>query len=173
MLRLLLLRHAKAVPHDPARDYGRALAARGRADAKRLGQLLAGESRAIEAVVHSGARRAEETALIALGELPKNIPVSAEPRLYEATAAGVIAALRDLPDAAKTILVVGHNPSLAEAALRLAGRGDKAALARMAAKYPTCGLATIDFDAAHWQDISAGAGRLVAFVGPASLEESD
>ncbi|HLJ70427.1 MAG TPA: histidine phosphatase family protein [Roseiarcus sp.] len=173
MLRLLLLRHAKAVPHDPARDHGRALAERGRADAKRLGKLLAGESRAIEAAVHSGARRAEETALIALGELPKGVPVSAEPRLYEATPAGVIAALRDLPDAATTILVVGHNPSLAEAALRLAGSGDQAALARMAAKYPTCGLATIDFDVADWKEISAGGGRLVAFLAPAGLGGSD
>jgi phosphohistidine phosphatase len=85
----------------------------------------------------------------------------------------VIAALRDLPDAAKAILVVGHNPSLTEAALRLAGRGDKAALARMAAKYPTCGLAAIDFDLAHWRDVSAGAGRLVAFVAPTSLGGSD
>ncbi len=171
MLRLLLLRHAKAVPHDPARDHRRPLAERGRSDAKRLGQLLAGESQAIEAVVHSGAKRTEETALIALGELPSRVPVSTEPRLYEANAAGVIAALRDLPDAAKTVLVVGHNPSLAEAALRLAGRGDRAALARMAAKYPTCAVAMIDFDLTHWSDIAPGAGRFAAFVVPASGSE--
>lgn len=173
MLRLLLLRHAKAVPHDPARDHARALTERGRSDAKRMGEFLAGENRAIEAVAHSGAQRAKETALIALGELPKRVPVSAEPRLYEATATGVVAALRDLPDAAKTVLVVGHNPSLAEAALLLSGGGESKARQRMAAKFPTCAVATIDFDLAHWSDLAPGAGRLAAFVTPASLAGSD
>jgi phosphohistidine phosphatase len=173
MLRLLLLRHAKAAPHDPARDHGRGLIERGRTDAKRMGEYIAAEKRRVDAVVHSGAKRAKETAQIALAELSKGIPVSEEPRLYEATAAAFIAALRDLPDGAKTVLVVGHNPSLAEAALRLAGGGDKNALQRMAAKFPTAGLAAIDFDAEHWAKISVGAGRLAAFVSPSNLEEDD
>ncbi len=173
MLRLLLLRHAKAAPHDPARDYARGLIERGRADAKRMGEVIAGEKWAVDAVVHSGAQRAKETALVALAELPKGVPVSVEPRFYEATAAGFIAALRDLPDNAATILVVGHNPSLAEAAVRLSGGGDKTALARMATKFPTAGLAVIDFDLANWVDLSAGAGRLAAFMTPSTLAEDD
>jgi phosphohistidine phosphatase len=173
MFRLLLLRHAKAAPHDPARDHDRALVARGQADAKRMGEFIAGEKPAVEAVVHSGARRARETALIAAAELPKGIPVLTEPRLYEATAMGFIAALRDLPNDKRTILVVGHNPSLAEAALRLASGGDRLALQRMAGKFPTAGLAAIDFDLTRWADVSASAGRLVAFATPASLAETD
>jgi phosphohistidine phosphatase len=171
MLRLLLLRHAKAAPHDPPRDHARPLVERGRADAARMGRFLAAEKRPIEAAVHSGAQRAKETLTVALGELPKGIPVSIEPRLYEATAGGLIAALRALPDAAKTILVVGHNPSIAEAANRLAGSGEEDALRRMSAKYPTSGLAILDFDAAHWSQLGAVSGRLVAFVTPAGLAE--
>jgi phosphohistidine phosphatase len=173
MLRLLLLRHAKAEAHHPARDHGRALTERGRKDAKRLGKFIAGEKRAVDAAVHSGARRAKETAEVALAESSERVPVSVEPRLYEATATAFIAALRDLPDASKTILVVGHNPSLAEAAQQLAGGGDRDALQRMAAKFSTSGLAIIDFDVAHWAEIAPRAGRLTAFVTPASLDEAD
>jgi phosphohistidine phosphatase len=173
MRRLLLLRHAKAAPHDPARDHARSLIERGRADAKRMGEVIAGEKWPVDLVVHSGARRAKETALIAHAELPKGVPVSVEPRLYEATTAGFVAALRDLPNSAETIVVVGHNPSLAEAAARLAAGGDRAALARMAAKFPTAGLAVLDFDLAHWTDLAAGKGRLIAFFTPSTLLEDD
>ena len=173
MLRLLLLRHAKAAPHDPARDHARGLIERGRGDAKRLGQFIAGQKPAIEAAVHSGATRTKETATIALGQLPTGVPVSIDPRLYEANAAEFLAVLRSLTDSAKTILVVGHNPSIAEVALRLAGGGDKEARQRMSLKFPTSGLAVLDFDAAHWADIGLGAGRLSTFVTPASLAEGD
>ena len=118
-------------------------------------------------------RRAKETAQIVLAELPIKVPVSVEPRFYDATTAGFIEALRDLPEAAKTVLVVGHNPSLAEAAHRLADGGDKDAMRRMATKFSTCSLAAIDFDLAHWAEISAASGRLVAFVTPASLDGAD
>src|SRR5271155_3046479 len=86
MLRLLLLRHAKAAPQDPTRDYQRTLIERGRRDAALLGGYIAAQKRALDIVVHSGARRAEETSAIVLMELPKGLPVLIEPRLYEATA---------------------------------------------------------------------------------------
>jgi phosphohistidine phosphatase len=173
MLRLLLLRHAKAAPHDPARDHARGLIERGRANAKRMGEIIAGEKWTVDAVVHSGAKRAKETALIAHAELPKGVPVSVEPRLYEASASGFIAALRDLPDNASTVVVVGHNPSLAEAAVRLSGGGDPMTRQRMAAKFPTAGLAVIEFDLPHWRDLAAGKGRLAAFFTPSTLPEDD
>jgi phosphohistidine phosphatase len=173
MLRLLLLRHSKAAPQDPARDHARPLIERGRSDAKRLGRFIAGQKRTVDTAVHSGAQRAKETLAIAIAEFPREIKVLVEPRLYETTASGFVGALRDLPDAAKTVLVVGHNPSIAEAAHRFVGTGDKDALLRMGLKYPTSGLAIIDFDIVHWRDLAAGAGRLSAFVTPTSLAAED
>jgi phosphohistidine phosphatase len=172
MLRLLLLRHAKAAAHNPAKDHERALVGRGRADAERLGRFIAGQTPAIEAAIHSGARRAKETLAIVLAELPRDIPVSIEPRLYEATTNAFLNAMRDLPSAA-TILVVGHNPSLAEAALLLAGKGEPDALRRMAAKFPTSGLAILDFKISAWPHIAAGQARLAAFITPALLDGQD
>ena len=171
MLRLLLLRHAKAAPQDPARDHQRPLIDRGKADAARLGRFIAAQKRPVDAIVHSGARRAEQTAKIVAGELPKGVALIEKPQLYEATASGFLAALRALPDAYVCPLVVGHNPSLGEAANRLAGSGDRAARQRMAAKFSTSGLAIFDFEASHWADIGERGGRLVEFVTPASLAE--
>jgi phosphohistidine phosphatase len=171
MLRLLLLRHAKAAPHDPAHDHARPLIERGRSDAKRLGKYIAKQKYGVTASIHSGARRAKETLAIAVAELPKGLPILIEPRLYEAPTSGFLAALKDLPEDAKVVLLVGHNPSIAEAAHRLVDGGDEEALARMEAKFPTSGLAVIDFDVARWAKIGPGAGRLVDFATPASLAE--
>ena len=170
MLRLLLLRHSKAVPFTGSGDHERALTARGRADAARLGAFIAGEKIAPQAAVHSGSRRTAETLAVVLAKLKCDAPVSVEPRLYEASEAAFLDVLRHGPDAAKTLLVVGHNPSLGETASRLAGTGDRAALLKMVAKFPTSGLAIIDFETDHWRAIDAGAGRLVRFATPAGLE---
>lgn len=170
MLRLLLMRHAKAVPFVGNGDLERALTERGRADAARLGAFIAREKIAPQAAVHSGSRRTRETLEIVLSKLKGDIPVSVEPRLYETADAAFLGVLRHCPDEARTVLLVGHNPSLAEAACRLAGTGDRRALLKMAAKFPTSALAIIDFDVDHWREVDEGAGRLVRFATPASLD---
>jgi len=164
MLRLLLLRHSKAVPFVGSSDSARSLTERGKADAARLGAFIAG---------NSGARRTKETLAIVLGKLPPGVQASVEPRLYEATNATFLRALRNLPDTAKTLLLVGHNPSIGEMACRLAATGDRSALAKMAAKFPTSALAVIDFDVDHWDEVKEGMGRLVHFATPATLGSQD
>jgi phosphohistidine phosphatase len=173
MLRLLLLRHSKAVPFVGSSDRDRALTERGKADAARLGAFIAGKEIAPQAAVHSGARRTRETLAIVLGKLQPGLQASVEPRLYEATNATFLRILRDRPDAAKVLLLVGHNPSMGEMACHLAASGDRSALAKMAAKFPTSALAVIDFDADHWDEIEEGAGRLIHFATPASLGSRD
>jgi phosphohistidine phosphatase len=173
MLRLLLLRHSKAVPFTGSGDHKRALTARGRADAARLGAFIAGEKIAPQAAIHSGSRRTGETLDIVLARLKSDAPVSVEPRVYEASEAAFLSVLRHAPDAAKTLLVVGHNPSLGETTCHLAGTGDRPTLLKMAAKFPTSGLAIIDFETDHWREIAAGAGRLVHFATPTGLERGE
>ena len=173
MLRLLLLRHSKAVPYTGSGDHERALTERGRSDAAKLGAFIAGEKIAPQAAVHSGARRTKETLAIVLTKLQPGIGVSVEPRFYEATGSAFLSALRNSSDKAQTLLLVGHNPSIAAAAGRLAATGDRGALSKMAAKFPTSALAIVDFDADHWREVDEGMGRLVHFVTPASLGGRD
>jgi phosphohistidine phosphatase len=171
MRRLLLLRHSKAVPFAGASDYDRALTERGRADAAKVGVFLGDERMVPAAAVHSGARRTKETLALVLGRLRTKITVSMEPRLYEASPSAILQIVRETFDETETLLLVGHNPSIAETALRLATTADENALARMAIKYPTSGLAILEFETAHWRD--AAAGRLVGFVTPSMLGDRD
>jgi phosphohistidine phosphatase len=40
----------------------------------------------------------------------------------------------------------------------------------MAAKFPTCGVATLDFRVRRWDDVERGSGLLALFLTPAELE---
>ncbi len=76
---------------------------------------------------------------------------------------------RGAPAEVRTLLIVGHNPGLEELASELTGFADPETLARMRRKYPTCGLAVIDFDGEDWATIAEGGGRLERFATPASI----
>jgi phosphohistidine phosphatase len=173
MLRLMLLRHSKAVPLTGGNDHQRALTERGREDAARLGQLLAAEKFEPDAAIHSGARRTRETLAIVLAQFRSAVKESAEPKLYNASYGAFLHVARSCPDPARTVLLVGHNPTIGEVACRLSGDGDAHALAQMAAKFPTSALAVVDFQVDHWLSVGEGQGRLIRFATPASLGGTD
>jgi phosphohistidine phosphatase len=66
------------------------------------------------------------------------------------------------------VLLVGHNPGIAELAAQLAVRGDADGLAALRTKYPTGALAELRPDAQRWSDLARGC-ELVAFVTPKQL----
>jgi phosphohistidine phosphatase len=173
MLCLMLLRHSKAVPFTGGSDHQRALTERGRSDAARLGQFLAEEKFTPDAAIHSGARRTKETLAIVLAQFQPRIKESTEPKLYNAPYAAFLQVVRSAPDTAKRLLLVGHNPAIAEVAYRLSGDAEADALAAMAAKFPTSALAVLEFPADHWRDVGEGGGRLVRFATPTSLGGRD
>ena len=81
----------------------------------------------------------------------------------------ILDTVRAKADTAKSILVVGHNPSIERLAQRLIGKGEAKLRKRLAEKYPTGALAVISFDAKEWKDIEDGKGTLAAFVRPRDL----
>ncbi len=166
MRRLLLLRHAKAIPFTGRGDYERALVERGRRDAARIGAFLAEAGMIPDLVIFSGALRARETAAIVMKAWPQRIEARAELSLYDATRAGVHAIVRALPDTAPSVMLVGHNPGLADLANNLVGGGAESDVARMAGKFPTAGLAALEFDVARWRDVAPGSARLARFATP-------
>jgi phosphohistidine phosphatase len=92
-----------------------------------------------------------------------------EPRLYEATAGRLLEVVRDADAEARALLMIGHNPGFEDLARRLTGHGDRYAFARLTEKYPTAGLAVIDFSLESWAQIEPRAGRLERFVTPKTL----
>ena len=79
--------------------------------------------------------------------------------LYGATAEAILAAIRAAPDAANSLLIVGHNPGTGDLARRLAGTGDAADIAALARGFPTSCFAVIDLDGERWADVGTP-GRL-------------
>lgn len=171
MKRLCLLRHAKSDRSAPAAaDFDRPLNPRGREAAPVMGRYLRRQKLLPDTVLCSAARRARETWELAGPMLKAEIPVDYSERLYLAAPAQILRLLRQLPESAGAALLVGHNPGFHALALRLAGRGDAAARARLQAKFPTAALAVIDFDARRWRDIAEGEGALERFIAPRDLD---
>jgi phosphohistidine phosphatase len=168
MRRLLLLRHAKSDWSKGMLDVERPLARRGTEAAPRMAAYLEDEQLFPDFALVSSARRTRQTWDLvqpALGE----VAVQFEPRIYEAPAERLLAVLREVDPDIRTLLLIGHNPGMADLAKLLIGHGDRYAFARMTQKFPTTGLAVIDFAVEDWAAVRSGAGRLDRFVTPKSL----
>lgn len=171
MPRLLLLRHAKSSWENAGQgDFDRPLNGRGRSTAPAMGEFMAARGLLPQRVVCSAAQRARETFALILPHLAADMEITVTRRLYEADGEGYLKAIRTAGGTAETLLLVGHNPAMEDVAAILAVAGEAMALAEMQSKFPTCGLAVIDFDGPRWSDAGPGAGRLTGFHTPANLE---
>jgi phosphohistidine phosphatase len=173
MRRLLLLRHAKsswAIPGQ--RDFDRPLSPRGLRAAPRIARYVADHGLAPDAVICSPARRTRATLDLMLETLPAPASVRYDQALYEGTAATLVALVRAGGDEHATIMIVGHNPGMQDAAILLVAADDRPMSREIADKYPTAALAVIDFACDRWADVAPDNGTLQAFVTPRGLEQS-
>ena len=172
MLRLLLLRHAKAERSRPGeRDHDRRLAERGRADAPKLGAYMAKHRLAPDRVVVSTSARTRETWSLAAAAMTGKPKVVFEERIYESTHHALLQVVKETGPKIRTLLMIGHNPSLHELAVQLVATGDIETRQRLLEGFPTSGLAVIEFALDGWDKVHPQAGRLEHFVTPRSLAE--
>jgi len=116
---LILWRHAHAEDARGGDDLGRALSRRGREQAERMAAWLAGRLPANVRILVSPARRCQET-VAALGR-----PATTDAAIAPGASAEALLAAAGWPDAGGAVLVVGHQPTLGEAAaLALGEPGD-------------------------------------------------
>jgi phosphohistidine phosphatase len=177
--KLVLLRHAKSAWPDVP-DHERPLARRGRRDAPAMGRWLRAAGYLPDLVLCSTARRARETWQLAEARLGATPPATFDGRVYEASATQLLDLIRRAPPAARTLLIVGHDPALPELALTLAattppapagtesGTAPVAVLDRMRAKFPTAAIAILEFTG-NWDQLAPGSARLTRFVTPRGL----
>lgn len=161
--RLVLIRHGKAEQSAPT-DAERALAESGLRDAEAGGAWLSRAGHSPDHAVVSSARRAQETwAALARGGGWQVEPEVSE-LLYSAEPETVIDLIREVPDQARSVVVVGHNPTIAYVANMVDdGSGDEDAANELAGGgFPTCSLGVFEYDGA-WADLDVTSARLVAF----------
>lgn len=167
----MLLRHAKSNWPAGMADRERPLSERGRETAPAMGAYLADEDLLPDLVLVSPARRTVETWELIAPMLPQRPPHRYEPRIYEAPVRRLLEVVQETEGDVATLMLVGHNPGCEELAALLSAEGEGSALKRMAAKYPTAGLAVIDLAVSDWRDAAPRTGRLARFVTPATLGE--
>jgi phosphohistidine phosphatase len=166
--RVYLLRHAKSSWKEPGlADHERPLARRGRRAAKAIGGRLREQGVAPELVLCSTARRARETLERIEPTLGRG-DVCVEPGLYGAPPEVLLARLREIPLAVRSVMVIGHNPGLQELALVLARHGSS--VRELEAKFPTGALATLAFRGPGWHALDRGAVELIDFIRPRDLD---
>jgi phosphohistidine phosphatase len=172
MKTLYLLRHAKSSWDDPSLDdRDRPLAGRGRKAAQRMATELARQPLNVDLVLCSSATRARQTLKVLLPAFGEHVEVRYPDWLYGAHADEILDRLRRLDEAVQTLLVVGHNPSLQDLALDLAGDGDRAALEQLRQKFPTGAMATIT-TRTTWSGMGPSVGYLESMLAPRTLEGS-
>lgn len=174
MKRLLLLRHAKAVPGGHGiDDHARELSERGRDDAPSMGRYMEKHEFVPELVLSSTSARTIETAQLAFAGFRKQPEVQLLEALYLAEPEAIIAIARRVPRKQGCVCIVGHNPGLEVCASVLARdpvrRKERDYIDAIEEKFPTCALAVLDFDVGAWRDIALGKGMLADFVRPKDL----
>lgn len=174
MKRLLLLRHAKA-ERGGADDLKRVLEKRGIKDSALMGRFLHEKAYVPELILSSNSTRTRQTLEHLLPELGTKPKIEYLAELYLAEPDAILALIRNAPDSAGSLMIVGHNPGLEHCALALASIPLEHKLHKrydaMDEKFPTCALAVIDFQIATWRDVVPGLGELHAFVRPKDFEE--
>lgn len=159
--RLILTRHAKSSWDDPTMsDHDRPLNRRGLRSALELGDWLASRGYEPEEVLCSTARRTQETwARVASATLEVRPLIRMEPGLYHASPDQMLQLLRRASH--PTVMMIGHNPGIAELAAQLPARPPMNPDFR---RYPTCATLVVDFQCDSWAEIRPGEGSVMDFV---------
>jgi phosphohistidine phosphatase len=153
MKTILLLRHAKSSWSDSGLDdFDRPLARRGISDAPRMGKFIRKIGCQPDFIVSSPAQRALETTRLALDGLKCDESiVKWDENLYFESVDKYFKAVKQAPQNAEVMMLVGHNPLMEATATLLSGGKERPAF-----RMPTAGLICLESYALRWQDINPG-----------------
>lgn len=159
MKRIVLVRHGKADQSKTDVDFDRTLTPVGQKDCKIIAEVVFAKNIQPDLIVTSDAVRAVETADIfadVFGLSPKS--VIKEHFLYDGYTTGQLTDyISKLPDDFNTIVVVGHNPFISQAGIRLSKNFHQS--------FSTTGCLSLTFDCDKWT-IEAGLGDIEFFEFP-------
>lgn len=166
---LTLFRHGKSDWETGVQDdFDRPLKERGRKDTPMMGKFLAGIGATPDLLISSPAVRARQTAELLVPALGYSGEIRWEASIYAASAGELMSLLRNLPDEATHVLLVGHNPGFEDLAARLIG-ADAYGMAS-GLRLPTAAAAHIVLTADSWSAVQANSGQLIWLVNPRLLK---
>lgn len=165
--RLILTRHAKSAWDDPTMaDQDRPLNKRGRRAALELGEWLGSRGYEPDQVLCSTALRTRETwATASAAPLEVTPKVDFMDALYHASPDVMLKILSRAKG--DTVMLVGHNPGIAEFARSLPARAPNDA---DFVRYPTAATLVVDFEIGSWADLKSGSGSVLDFFVPSGRD---
>ena len=160
---LVLVRHAKSSWESDVDDHDRPLSGRGRRDAVAIGQELARRGIRPDLVLCSSAVRTRQTWQQAVAGGAQAAEVRYQPEIYHAWVPELTSIIRELPDTASTVVVLGHAPGIPDLVEFLAVREHRSPQwARMDEKFPTAALAILSVTG-PWAEVGRSRATLAAF----------
>ncbi|MFH7594601.1 histidine phosphatase family protein [Streptomyces racemochromogenes] len=163
--RMVLVRHAKAVPKHVTEDFDRALSDRGSHDAPLAGEWLERSGFAVDLALCSPARRTRQTWQLMLPRLSQPPPTLYQDRLYEGDADDLLSAVGEVAAEVTGLALVGHNPAVHDLAKSLCGGGPEELVEHLRTAFPKSAVAVLALDGG-WGDVAPGTARLAAFWTP-------
>ena len=159
MKKIFFLRHAKSSWADfSLKDFDRPLSTRGIQDAELMGNYFKTKDIELDVVISSPSKRTKET----LDHFFSNnfSKIEYVKSLYHAHLEDILEVVTGSSEDTRTIMIVGHNPSMHEVTEFLSGD--------FLPKYPTCSLASLLYEG-EWQDLKANSCELDFFKMPREL----
>ncbi|MEM6489055.1 MAG: histidine phosphatase family protein [Pseudomonadota bacterium] len=164
---LILLRHAKSSWADPELgDHDRPLNKRGKAAAPAMGTWLSQAGYRPDRVLVSSSRRTRQTVDRMRETMPDLPAAEVEPRLYHAEPDMMFDILSRQPDAAQTVLLVGHQPGLSAFARRLVNGQVRPHCVQAFQHFPTAAAAVMLLPIFQWGALSPGSAEFIDFAVP-------
>ena len=160
MKNIYILRHAKAVfAHNYDQDFERELSDTGKQEAALMASKILKNNITFDAIISSPAMRTKQTAEIVASNcsMPFAKIVYIE-KLYQAMASDFMQVINQIDNQFSSVLLVGHNPSVSDAAILLS-------LSEID-HLPTAGMLHISFNNNNWQSITPQSGILHSFDYP-------
>lgn len=160
MKRIVIVRHAKAVPHGYEDDFNRDLRDSGVVDAQRVSNELKKRGVFPDRIISSPALRALKTAQIFADTLNfEKQNIRKNPEIYDGlTTDDFVEIIRTQPKEAKTVFFFGHNPDFENFAQNI--------LTKYTQEMPTCATIVIDFDVNNWEKVAPRTGMMAFQVTP-------
>lgn len=164
---LTVLRHARAKTISASgSDIDRPLAKNGFKQLDQVGMILASAKEMPDWIVASPALRTRQTAekIAQLMRYTRN--VGWNDRIYAAAPYTLLNLLQETHDSARHVLLVGHNPGVAQLVSGLCAGSD----GRMNLRFPTAAMAHFEVEISRWRQLHWGKCELRFLIAPRFLK---
>jgi len=147
MKKVFLMRHAKSSWKDAnVPDHDRPVKKKGEKDVKAMAKMLKHKKHLPDLILCSSAERAKQTAVLFKKASSYEGKIEYNDKLYMAEVPDLIAALKESPRKAKSVMVIGHNPGLEALLQTLTGKVET---------LPTSSIAYISLPIEEWSEINS------------------